>query len=175
MVQKVKAGDVAVRELGVFQVADVDARNGVKELATEGIVDCHIEAVDGHSMFVELIVLRDLGLRCARFGVGRGSNGDDEGYVGQFGIRIGGERQGHVTMSPTAVEAGNGRGVGAELALGQEKRRIGGCNGIGGDWIEDFVRKVGDGKIGRRGHDGRGQDRRAVGQGWDQKDGWVAL
>jgi hypothetical protein len=36
------------------------------------------------------------------------------------------------------------------------------------------VRKVGDGEIGRRGHDGRGQDRGAVGQGWDQKDGGVA-
>jgi hypothetical protein len=77
-------------------------------------------------------------------------------------------------MSSTAIEAGNGGCIGAELALGEEKRRIGGCDGIGGDWIEDFVRKVGDGKIGRRGHDGRGQDRGAVGQGWDQKDGGVA-
>jgi hypothetical protein len=142
---------------------------------SEGIVDGHVEAVDGHSAFVELIVLRNLGLHGTRFGVGRGSNGDDEGDVGQFGVCGGGERQSHVTMGAAAVEAGNGRCIGAELALGQEKRRIGGSNGVGGDWIEDFVRKVGDGKIGRRGHDGRGQDRGAVGQGWEQKDGGVAL
>jgi hypothetical protein len=29
------------------------------------------------------------------------------------------------------------------------------------------VRKVGNGEVGGRGHDGRGQDRGAVGQGWD--------
>jgi hypothetical protein len=74
MVHQVKAGDVAVRKLGVFQVPDVDARNGVKELATEGIVDGHVEAVDGHGAFVEPIIFRDLRLRGARFGVGRGSN-----------------------------------------------------------------------------------------------------
>jgi hypothetical protein len=51
--------------------------------------------------------------------------------------------------------------------LGQEKRRIRGSGGVGCDGIEDFVRKVGNGEVGGRGHDGRGQDRGAVGQGWD--------
>jgi hypothetical protein len=137
-------------------------------------IDRHVEAVDGHSAFVESVVLRYLRLRGAGFRVGRGSNGDDKRDVGEFGVRFGSEREGHVTMGPAAVKAGNGGRVGGELALGQEKRRIRGSGGVGGDGIEDFVRKVGNGEVGGRGHDGRRQDRGAVGQGWDQKDGGVA-
>jgi hypothetical protein len=174
MVEEVATGNVTVGELGVFQVANINARNSVKDLATKGVVDRHVEAVDGHSAFVEAVVLRDLRLRGAGFRVGRGSNGDDKRDVGEFRVRFGRECEGHVTMGPAAVKAGDGGRVGTELALGQEKRRIGGSEGVSGDWIEDFVRKVGDCKIGRRGHDGRGQDRGAVGQGWDQKDGGVA-
>jgi hypothetical protein len=171
VVKEVATGNVAVSKLGVFQVANVDTRNSVKDLATKGVVDRHVEAVDGHSAFVEAVVLRYLRLRGAGFRVGRGSNGDDERDVGEFRARFGSEREGHVTMGPAAVKAGNGGCVGAELVLGQEKRRI---RGSGGDGIKDFVRKVGNGEVGGRGHDGRGQDRGAVGQGWEQKDGWVA-
>jgi len=79
-----------------------------------------------------------------------------------------------VDLIGNPLVAGNGRCIGAELALGQEKRRIRGSGGVGCDGIEDFVRKVGNGEVGGQGHDGRGQDRGAVGQGWEQKDGWVA-
>jgi hypothetical protein len=167
MVKEVATGNVAVSELGVFQVANVDTRNSIEDLATKGVVDRHVEAVDGHSAFVESVVLRYLRLRGAGFRVGRGSNGDDERDVGEFRVRFGSEREGHVTMGPATVKAGNGGRVGGELALGQEKRRIRGSGGVGGDGIEDFVRKVGNGEVGGRGHDGRGQDRGAVGQGWD--------
>jgi hypothetical protein len=127
--------------------------------------------VGGDSAFVEEVIFRDLRLRGAGFRVGRGSNGDDERDVGKFRVGFGSECEGHVTMGPAAIKAGNGGCVGAELALGQEKRRIRGSSGIGGDGIEDFVRKVGNGEVGGRGHDGRRQDRGAVGQGWDQNDG----
>jgi hypothetical protein len=175
VVKEVATGNVAVSKLGVFQVANVDTRNSVEDLATKGVVDRHVEAVDGHSAFVESVLLRYLRLRGARLRVGRGSTGDDERDVGEFRVRFGSEREGHVTMGPAAFKAGNGGCVGAELALGKEKRRIRGSGGVSGNGIEDFVRKVGNGEVGGRGHDGRGQDRGAVGQGWEQKDGWVAL
>jgi hypothetical protein len=174
MGEEVSAGNVAVGKLGVFQVANVNTRNSVEELATESVVDRHVEAVGGYSAFVEAVIFRDLRLRGAGFRVGRGSNGDDERDVREFRVCFVGESEGHVTMGPTAIKAGNGGSVGAELALSQEKRRIRGSGGVGCDGIEDFVRKVGNGEVGGRGHDGRGQDRGAVGQGWDQKDGGVA-
>jgi hypothetical protein len=40
MVEEVATGNVAVSKLGVFQVANVDTRNSVKDLVTKGIVDC---------------------------------------------------------------------------------------------------------------------------------------
>jgi hypothetical protein len=78
MGQKVKAGEVAVHTLGVFQVADVDARNAVEKLATEGVIDQHVQAVDGHGAFVETIVFRDLRLRGTRKWIGRGGRGQGQ-------------------------------------------------------------------------------------------------
>jgi DNA-binding GntR family transcriptional regulator len=63
----------------VFQVTDIDARNAVEKLVTEGVIDRHVQAVDGHGAFVEAIIFRDLRLCGTRKWIGRGGGGGGGG------------------------------------------------------------------------------------------------
>jgi len=117
----------------VFQVTDIDARNAVEKLVTEGVIDRHVQAVDGHGAFVEAIIFRDLRLCGTRKWIGRGGGDrDNERDVGEFrgGGGGGGEGQGRVATGSAAVETGNGGGVGAELALGLEEQDVGGQDSV---------------------------------------------